>query len=411
MENRKPVLYSRYKNYLKDIAGIIESYGVSCIIDNKLGNYVIYVRESDYAKTLDIARKKGNENMLGAINENGDERGLLASSLVYLELKDEDICEKEWRFEDELPDFLKKMMQDIETIVPFKPYLLVSSDNSLEILMNDQDNINHDEYASAVRNLITNQYSDYFRVCLPCSVNGELKDARSADFAYQEIFYSSMFLDGMFYPLGSNIALKEDCDNEVGESNYWIGMHTFGSHYFNVKSMHPGLVSGDVSLFEKMHFNSVYDTKHKVSHPVDEVDTILTDNITFKTQIEEEDNSCKITTDFIIDREASVLPFMSYPTKKSVRNGLFAFPLESGIYEGKLTEYFVKISKGTRLLHYSPVSPFFEVFEIAPDFTFKKGILPDYPKVFDDTTYDKEDKDLKEISQYVPIDPKILKLK
>lgn len=64
------------------------------------------------------------------------------------------------------------------------------------------------------------------------------------------------------------------------------------------------------------------------------------------------------------------------------------------------TEHFVKIANGTRLLHYSEEYEAFEVFDLPNNWFIENGIAKEtvgYPKVFDDTTFDKDDKDLDEI--------------
>lgn len=65
----------------------------------------------------------------------------------------------------------------------------------------------------------------------------------------------------------------------------------------------------------------------------------------------------------------------------------------------KYIEYFQVISNGTRLLHFSNISSFFEVYNLPECWCIEKGIdnLTLHPKIFNECTYDKNDKDLDEI--------------
>ncbi len=65
-------------------------------------------------------------------------------------------------------------------------------------------------------------------------------------------------------------------------------------------------------------------------------------------------------------------------------------------------EYFVKIASGHRLLHYSDDYPAFEIFDIPTGWMVEQGLsyaLSGRAKVFDDTTFDMNDPDLREVKE------------
>lgn len=414
----KAALHSKDKAYAKEIIGKLKEAGIEATLDNFLGNYIIYVSNEDYDAALSFARLNADENRLGSLNHYDEFRGLLAHSLAYAEMRDHKDIDKAWEYDRRRPYYINNLIKDVESIVPGNVYISVNgSDASIEILTSDKDQTNHDELSTAIVELIESKYSKFFKRCSVCKANGEVIRVieKKEKLPFQDLFYSTMFLDGMFYPIGSNIAPKDDCDNNLDETGYWMSTHSFGGQDFTLSSTEEGKLKGSIELYEKMQFNSKWDAEKQTSISVRRIESILVDNVRFDTSIEVlSDDECVVTTNFELKRKADVFPKLpfnqKYPTKKSVRNGLFAYPLENGEYSGTYTERFVKIANGTRLLHFSDQSPFFEVFEISDDFSFANVKTEKYPKVFDDTTFDKNDKDMNEIMRYLGKDAKKLVL-
>ena len=100
-------------------------------------------------------------------------------------------------------------------------------------------------------------------------------------------------------------------------------------------------------------------------------------------------------------------------TNESIRDGVFFSTKHTDDKTGYgYGDMYVKISSGTRLLHYTTQSEFFEIYELPNGWEYEDGIDNlDYPKVFDDYKFDSEDKDLYEVSQVMNRDVKKLSLK
>lgn len=416
-KDTKAVLHSKDRKYTENFIAKLKTIGIEGTLDNFLGNYIIYVATEDYLKALAYGRANADEKCMGFINHYDEFRGLHEQSLVYAELKDHKDVDKSWEYGKKKPNYLNALMLDISRIVK-DPYIRVNiSDASIEIMINSNDTSKHDEVVEAIKHLIEYKYCKFFKRCYASEDYGKIlvPPVEKKEFPYQNLYHKTMFMDGMFYPMGSNIAPKGDYENDIEESGYWISTHSFGGQDFNLNPTEDGRLQGSIELYEKMEFNSKWDAVNNKSIRINRTESTLVDKVTFSANIEcLSADECVITTDFVIKRKADVFPRLpfnqKYPTKKSVRNGIFIYPLENGEYIGTYTERFVKIANGTRLLHFSDQSPFFEVFEIPEDFSFEDFKAEEFPKVFDDTTFDKDDKDMSEIMKYLGKDAKKLVL-
>lgn len=412
----KAVAYSKVRKYAEKMIDILKGEGIEATLDNYLANYIIYVAKDAYDEALAVARKKGNENQIGMLNDYAEFRGLLATSLAYVELRDHKDIDKAWEYGDRKPSYVAALLKDISSIVPSAPYIVVNgADGSIEILINSKDNDKHEEWVKKIVALVEEKHSKYFKRCTPCKATGLVlcKKEEKEELPYEDIFFASMFMDGMIYPMGSNVAPKSDCENHLEEDGYWISQHSFGGQDLKLESSEEGKLTGSLELYEKMEFSSQWDAENKRSISIPRTESTVVDNVDFTSTVEVlDENECTITTTFELKRKVEVFPknmaSNKYPTDKSVRNGMFAYPLENGEYSGTYTERFVKIANGTRLLHFSEQSPFFEVFEIDEDFDFANPSMSEYPKVFDDTTFDKDDKDINEMMKYLGADAKKL---
>ncbi|HBA38137.1 MAG TPA: hypothetical protein DCY94_05400, partial [Firmicutes bacterium] len=67
-----------------------------------------------------------------------------------------------------------------------------------------------------------------------------------------------------------------------------------------------------------------------------------------------------------------------------------------------ITEHFVKIGGGKRLLHFSDEYDFFEIFDLPDYWLVERGLsdIP-HPKIFDDLSFDTEDPDLNEAKKII----------
>lgn len=248
----------------------------------------------------------------------------------------------------------------------------------------------------------------------------EKKDKDPIRDSLDTLYSTSIILDGIHYPEGSNIAPKPEEDNNLDESGYWTRTSRYGGQYsksdFKVIDATEYEYESLVKLYEKKTYDSYWDAEKEISVDILPIESMIEDNVCFKSNIRVlSEDEIEIKTDYKLKRKLSVKGEQAsnhkeFPARNSVRDGIFPFPLEDGEYTGSYTEHYVKIANGTRLLHYADESSFFEIFDIPEDFDFVNNTvaLSEYPKVFDDCDFDKNDKDLEEISKYLNQDAKNL---
>lgn len=219
---------------------------------------------------------------------------------------------------------------------------------------------------------------------------------------FKSYFIESMFLDGLLRPEGSNIAPKTDTDPDsttgykYNSSRY--GTRSFDTSFVSTDDLTENL-KGTFLVYEEKDYNYYWNNEKEQKTPCkSKMRFTMLDNGSFESVVNIHDSeTVSINTSINLIRNVVGYNFDG----KSVRDGLFKdFAHEDGRKNFKLTEYFKKIANGTRLLHYSDSSDFFEVYDLPSGWNIIDGISNlGYPKVFDDIEFDDADKDLDEINR------------
>lgn len=227
-------------------------------------------------------------------------------------------------------------------------------------------------------------------------------------------FMNSMFHDGLLYPIASNIAPKFDEDQDLS-TGYKYRRRSFGTKDFNVntvkKSEKEETIKGDFEVYDKKEFDYYWNSetgKYVYMGSSKSFGVLDKGNFLSEVGIIDED-TIKITTSIDLKRIVTG----DNLDDKSIRDGLFPnIPHENSEENVEIVEYFVVLANGNRLLHFSPLSDFFEVFSLVSTWTLGKSISEfDSPKVFDDLEYDHVDQDLDEIKDIITKYKEVKKLK
>lgn len=233
-------------------------------------------------------------------------------------------------------------------------------------------------------------------------------------------FDESLFVDGLLRPLALNIAPKKDSQMDL-TTGYKYHNRNFGVNSFNsceeidfFGGTKMKFFVGSFTVYEQKDYDYYWDNENKKQTSCDMMTFTMEDKGTFSTKVEMvTDNEVEVTTKVNVNRNVVGSNFDG----KSIRDGLFKdFPHENFQGSMEIKEYYKVIANGTRVLHYSDDSDFFEVYNLTAGWTIEDGIdqlvSPGWvieegidklisPKVFDDTSYDKQDKDLEEIMSII----------
>ncbi len=430
-KNKKCVLYSKNLESIESIERILKHNGFATEIDYPIGGgYAIYVPKEQYHACLVKAKECDLGDKVCMLNYKGEFRKLNSMSILYASVADIKNFDIGWQYEESQPDFIKYMLKKLKELCEVEIYLVAnSSDAALEFLVDvDSENYNEDFHAklqSQIMNYLNSRVNSPFDKLTLCEMDGRLiydekEDKDIIKDSLDRIYDTSIILDGIRYPEGSNIAPKPKEDNDLNESGYWTSASRYGGEYYesNFKVI-DGMeyeYDNSLKLYEKKEYNSYWYAETQISVGILPLESMVEDDVNVKSNIRVlSKDEIEIKTYYTLKRKVSVkgeraLNHEEFPARVSVRDGIFQFPLEDGEYTGNYTEHYVKIANGTRLLHYADESSFFEVFDIPEDFDFinNNTALPEYPKVFDDCDFDKNDKDLMEISKYLNPDAKNL---
>lgn len=193
-------------------------------------------------------------------------------------------------------------------------------------------------------------------------------------------FDNSLFHDIIWHPCGSNIAPHND------DFYHYMGYYHQGGEWkdddYKLDNDKKLIVIGYFKAFCEKGINK---------------ECVVTESGDFVSKITVAMNSVSLTTKINVRRDVQGID----RDGQNYRDAFFTC-LTSGNSEGTIicTEHFILIGEGTRLLHYSEDFDFFEIFDLPNNWNILDGISKDMhyeSKVFDDTTYDNEDKDLNEI--------------
>lgn len=417
----KAVFYSKYKNEIDDLINFFRRQGIKASIDNHLGYYVAYVEKDKYKEASAIGREHAEGRQVGYINFYDEMRPLFSTSLVYIKLKDYKNVEKGWQYGYDLPRYISNMITSASMITQSPVNLIVNgSDCAIELLSNiDFDK--QGDCALKIKELLQKKYDQYIDEIILCSPYGEVleENIKKEDDDNLMIFYkNSLFYKGIRFPEGKNIVPKSDNEQDYTDSGYYWTSSSYGGKQFSIETDRSDkelVITSSFELFEKKRFTSYWDAERQKLNSISPINSMLVDTIDADVHINViSDNELEIVTKYQLERDYSLdkkLPFnLRVASDKTVRSGMFPFSLENGNYEGEVIEYYIKIANGTRLLHFSDFSTAFEVYDIPSCFDFENNnaaLLTD-AKIFDEESFDYEDKDIEEIKEYVSPDIKRL---
>lgn len=227
------------------------------------------------------------------------------------------------------------------------------------------------------------------------------KEEKKEESSLKSYFNESMFVDGLLRPEGSNIAPKTDTDQDL-TTGYKYNSCRFGARDFDISSV--GIydltesIQGTFLIYEEKDYNHYWNNeKDEQTSCKSIMPFTMLDNGSFESKVTIQDGeTVVVNTSVNVIRNIVGCNFDG----KSVRDGLFSgLAHEDCRGNFELNEYYKTISNRTRLLHYSESSGFFEVYELPNGWVVEDGISKlEYPKVFDDVDFDKQDKDLEEIN-------------
>lgn len=217
---------------------------------------------------------------------------------------------------------------------------------------------------------------------------------------FKSYFEQSLFLEGLLYPCGSNIAPKSDEDQDLS-TGYKYQFSRFGVLDYKITRVNNysiGLdIYGDMLLEVYKEYNHYWDNEVKKCTFFDQNKLFLMkDNLSFESIILNfNEDSLTIKTKVDVVRNV----FGENYDSKTVRDGMFSDFLHSdGRKKFFFEECYQVLADRKRLLHYSVNSDFFELFELPDNWKMSDGIAHlTYPKVFDDVGYDELDKNLEEV--------------
>lgn len=227
------------------------------------------------------------------------------------------------------------------------------------------------------------------------------KDSEKEESSLKSYFNESMFVDGLLSPEGSNIAPKTDTDQDLTTGYKYI-CSRFGVRDFDISSVDvydlTESIQGTFLIYEEKDYNHYWNNeKEKQTTCKSIMPFAMLDNGSFESKVTIQDGeTVVVSTNVNVIRNIVGCNFDG----KSVRDGMFSgLAHEDCRGNFELNEYYKTISNRTRLLHYSESSDFFEVYELPNGWVVEDGISKlEYPKVFDDVNFDKQDKDLEEIN-------------
>ena len=250
-------------------------------------------------------------------------------------------------------------------------------------------------------------------------INKENEEKRIAD-NIESYVMKSCGIVGMLHPEESNIARKTpEYEPDYSKSGYVHRGRSYGADKFDIYfdhdyydkiEGHTNIYKGEAVLNESKHYD-YYDRSINNFRNLNIFDYTykLKDNVTFRANVIINEYGCFVENSMKVIRNVFGYDF----TNESIRDGVFfgtKHTDDTTIYAYR--DEYIKIANGSRLLHFTNQSEFFEVYELPENWKYEDGIDKlDCPKVFDDYKFDNNDKDLDEISDVMNRDVKKLSLK
>ena len=205
-----------------------------------------------------------------------------------------------------------------------------------------------------------------------------------------DFFNKSVFVKGLDHPFSSNIAPSVDLTSlsEEEKNNIKFGIWDF-KNFEIIQDDYSKVIYGNMRLFEKNNGRSI------------------TDDISFDSFISVEDaDLVKVETDIRIERNVDGVMH----DKVSVRDGMFPIGYVDSGYHFTLSEFYIMIDDGKRMVHYTDFSDGYEVYELNVERDLMSGFKIGKPIVFKDHDLDIDDPLLLEIKSVIKSQEGILKL-
>lgn len=202
-------------------------------------------------------------------------------------------------------------------------------------------------------------------------------------------FIKSIFIRGMENPINSRIAPQPDLsslsEEELKKIKY--GIWEYNTSIVDESDTRYELL-GLVRAFEKNNGRNIEDI------------------VRFHANIDVLEDEVMVETEINLDREVDG----ENHDLASVRDGLLPIGYQTGSHTINITEYYTLLSNGKRLLHHSPFTKSFEVYEIDPSVKFGEGIKYSGLKVFNGEDPEIDDPDIDEIRRIINNNNSVMRL-
>lgn len=205
-----------------------------------------------------------------------------------------------------------------------------------------------------------------------------------------DFFNKSIFVKGLDHPFSSNIAPSVDLSSLSEEelNNIKFGIYDFKCWEVE-QDNYSKIIYGNMRLFEKNNGRSI------------------SDYVSYDSYVTIEDKDVvKVETDIKIDRSVDgVLHEMP-----CVRDGMFPIGYLDTGYQFTLSEFYILIDGGNKVVHYTDFSNGYEVYELNRKNDLMSGFKIGIPVIFKEADLDKDDALLHEIKSVIEYRKGILEL-
>lgn len=200
-------------------------------------------------------------------------------------------------------------------------------------------------------------------------------------------FEKSLFYQGILAPLGNNIVpkVKED-------SNFYIGISS-NIRKENRIDEYSLKVDGRIIAYERKRKDICKGMEFRCFGNLSNREiAMIQDDINYETLIEIlDDNVLEIETTAEVERTKTGFIY----NRQLLRDCIFLYPHEDGIFQIKIRETFMKIDEN-KLIHFSSNSDLVEEYKIPENYKLTDGIPNSVSKIYDK-------KEFPELSQIIEL--------
>ena len=382
------------KNIIERLAEQLkEKSGIESRVDSGYYGHGIYVDIKNYQKAIAIGSTiavKENRHEIKWIDIDNNPHPVGYVPIMYGVLPQTQKGNISWTEYCGCPDDLRDYITKLEIYCAANKVVLEYNkvNNAFTIFVTAPFNL-HELMVKRCRGFnYVNEYTPFIETYYPASDNSIIIDyekvMKKRTNNLKSYFYNSLFNDIIKSPEGLNIAPRND---------YYPRYMRCYDGYFCLTTKSIEMLPED-KLSVKGSFE-VNDKKGFIFEAGNHC--VVTDSGDFTSELSFFQNSVSITTTANVSREIVGTDLDGH----NLRDAFFTCLSKSGS-KGTIvcTEHFVKIANGTRLLHYSEEFDAFEIFKLPNNWFIENGLSDEtigYPKVFNDTSFDQDDKDLKEV--------------